>query len=97
MENASGQMIAEIDFPEQQPGVVNITHTFVDDSLRGQGVAGKITQAAADQLRLEGRKAALSCSYAIRWFGSHPEYADVLWDPEKASAAAHAGVCFETP
>ena len=88
MENEDGQMIAEIDFPEQREGVVNITHTFVDDCLRGQGIAGKITQAAADQLREEGRKAVLSCSYAIRWFGSRPEYADVLLDPEKEAGAA---------
>ena len=83
-----GRMIAEIDFPEESEGVVNITHTFVDNSLRGQGIAGKITQAAADQLRAEGRKAVLSCSYAVKWFDEHPEYADVLFDPEAEKARA---------
>ncbi len=82
MEDAQGRTIAEIDFPEESTGVVNITHTFVDNSLRGQGIAGRITQAAADQLRSEGRKAVLSCSYAVKWFDEHPEYADVLADAE---------------
>ena len=82
MEDEQGRMIAEIDFPEESAGVVNITHTFVDNSLRGQGIAGRITQAAADQLRSEGRKAVLSCSYAVEWFDEHPEYADVLADAE---------------
>ena len=82
MKDAQGRTIAEIDFPEESAGVVNITHTFVDNSLRGQGIAGRITQAAADQLRSEGRKAVLSCSYAVKWFDEHPEYADVLADAE---------------
>lgn len=89
----SGQQNAVIEFPEEKPGVVNITHTQVDSSLRGQGVAGKLTKACADQLRSDGRKAVLTCSYAVRWFEKHPEYSDVLLDPaqEKENAAALAG------
>lgn len=34
-----GQLLAEATFPEFAPGVVNIDHTFVDEALRGQGVA----------------------------------------------------------
>ena len=68
MEDEQGRMIAEIDFPEESTGVVNITHTFVDNSLRGQGIAGRIT--------------VLSCSYAVKWFDEHPEYADVLADAQ---------------
>ena len=36
-----GQLIAEITFPEED-GVAVIDHTFVDGSLRGQGVAGQL-------------------------------------------------------
>ena len=36
----AGKVIAEITFPVSQ-GVADINHTFVDGSLRGQGVAGK--------------------------------------------------------
>ena len=88
LENEAGKEIAVIDFPEERPGVVNIVHTQVDGCLQGQGVAGKITQAAADRLRKEGRKAVLSCSYSIRWFGMHPEYADILADPEAEAEKA---------
>ena len=40
-----------------------------------------------------GKVVALSCSYSIRWFSKHPEYADVLADPEGEAikAAALAG------
>ena len=50
-EDSSGKLIAEITFPEEKPGVANINHTFVDGSLRGQGVAGQLVQGAVDQLR----------------------------------------------
>lgn len=38
------QALAEIDFPamEEEPGTVEITHTYVDESLRGRGLAGKL-------------------------------------------------------
>ena len=33
---------AEVTFPVVEPGVVEINRTFVDESLRGQGVAGQL-------------------------------------------------------
>ena len=78
LEDESGRQAAYIEYPEVRPGVVNITHTVVDPSLSGQGIAGKLTKAVADKLRKEGKKAELTCSYAISWFSKHPEYSDVL-------------------
>ena len=73
-----GQLLAEATFPEFAPGVVNIDHTFVDEALRGQGVAAQMMERIARSLRETGRKAIPTCSYAKKWFGQHPEYADVL-------------------
>lgn len=93
LEDESGRQIAVLDHPEIRPGVVNLIHTEVDPSQKGQGIAGRLTQNVADRLRAEGLKAELSCSYSIRWFSKHPEYADVLEDPEEEAkkAAALAG------
>ena len=88
LENDNGKQIALLDHPEVRPGVVNIVHTAVDPSLGGQGIAGKITQAVAEELRKKGLKAELTCSYAIRWFAKHPEYADVLADSVKEKQKA---------
>lgn len=73
----SGKVIAEVTFPITD-GVADINHTFVDGSLRGQGVAGKLLAAAADQLREQGLKVKPTCSYAVKWFADHPENADLL-------------------
>ena len=37
-----GKPLAEITFPYIDAGTVEINHTFVDASLRGQGIAGKL-------------------------------------------------------
>ena len=72
-----GELIAEITFPEED-GVAVIDHTFVDDSLRGQGVANQLLQAAAQELRAQGRKTKTSCWYAAQWFAKHPQEQDLL-------------------
>ena len=77
-ENEEGRLVAEITFPEIRPGVADLDHTFVDPSLRGQGAAAKLVEAAAAQLRRRGMKAVLTCSYAKKWFGDHPEQGDLL-------------------
>lgn len=73
----TGKLLAEVTFPEQE-GIAVINHTFVDGSLRGQGVAGQLLRAVADTLRQDGRKAKVTCSYAVHWFETHPEEQDLL-------------------
>lgn len=76
--NASGKMIAEVTFPALDDSTVEINHTFVDEVLRGQGAAGKLMEAAATHLQGQQKRAVLTCSYAIKWFGQHPEYNDLI-------------------
>jgi predicted GNAT family acetyltransferase len=71
-------LLAEVTFPAVDKNTVNINHTFVDASLRGQGVAGQLMEAVAKQLRSENKKAVLTCSYAVKWFEQHPEYHDLV-------------------
>jgi len=73
-----GRRVAWINFPEVEDRVVDIQHTVVDPAGRGQGLAGKITKELADTLRHDNKKAILTCSYAVKWFGEHPEYGDVV-------------------
>ncbi len=78
LENENGTEIAVVDFPPKDKNIVDINHTFVDSSLRGQGVAGKLMQEVVRVLRESNRKAEISCSYAVGWFEKHLECADVL-------------------
>jgi predicted GNAT family acetyltransferase len=78
LNDENNHMIAVVTFPKEKDNIVNIDHTYVDGSLRGQGIAGKLMQEAVAQLRENNLKAKLSCSYAVKWFEEHPECTDVL-------------------
>ncbi len=73
-----GGVIAEATFPAVSATTVNFNHTFVDPSLRGQGVANMLLTAAAADVKARGLKARATCSYAVKWFSEHEEYADIL-------------------
>ncbi len=75
----NNRMIAVVTFPKEKDNVVNIDHTYVDSSLRGQGVAGKLMEETIAHLRHHNLKAKPTCSYAVKWFEEHPDCADVLF------------------
>lgn len=63
--------VAKITFPEISPNVYEIQKTFVDDSLRGQGIAGKLVQMAISEINKRGGEITASCSYAKQWIEKH--------------------------
>ena len=67
----NGKVIAEITFPKTEPGVYTIDHTIVDSSLQGQGIAGKLVQAAVDDIKSKGGEVRATCSYAVKWLEKH--------------------------
>ena len=69
----TGRLVAEITFPMTEPGIYCINHTFVDASLRGQGMADKLVRAALEQIRSNGGTPAATCSYAAAWLKKHPD------------------------
>lgn len=73
-----GKLLAEITYPDDGDGIVNINHTFVSPALRGQGIAGKLMENALKQLRETGRKCRVTCSYAVEWMQRHPEWGEFL-------------------
>lgn len=68
-----GKLVAEVTFPMVQPGVYCIDHTFVDGSLRGQGVAAQLVQAALAEIKQLGGSPTATCSYAAHWLSTHPQ------------------------
>jgi len=58
--------------------VVELPHTYVDPSRRGQGLAGKLIRHALDDIIASGRKVEPTCPYVRAYIDSHPEYADCV-------------------
>ena len=71
LENEAGERIAEILFPEVEPKVYCIQRTFVDDSLRGQGVAGTLMELAVQAIQEQGGTVTATCSNAQHWLVKH--------------------------
>ncbi len=71
MKNETGKIVAEITFPETSPGVFVIDHTFVDESLRGQGMASKLVQCAVEEIKKHNGQIKATCPYAKKWLNEH--------------------------
>lgn len=78
-----GKLLAQIKFPASKNGYVDFASTFVDPSLRGQGIGDQLVRAATAEIRKRGIKAIATCSYVKAWFDRHPEETDVLLDADQ--------------
>ena len=67
VQNEQGKILAEIDFENLEENVYNIYHTFVDESLRGQGIASKLVEEAVKEIKAQGGTVQATCSYAKKW------------------------------
>jgi len=73
------ELMAEATFVFKENREVDIDHTYVHPTLRGQGVAGKMMETVAAYLKEKGLKASASCPYANAWLKKHREsYSDIV-------------------
>ncbi|HKL61321.1 MAG TPA: GNAT family N-acetyltransferase [Acholeplasma sp.] len=77
-----GNLLAEVLFPLESEGVVNINRTFVDPSLRGSGVAAKLLNLAYEHIKKQGLKAKPTCSYAVTFFKRNDDKTDILLEKD---------------
>lgn len=71
---ANGEEVGEVTFPESEKGVYVINHTYVDDRLRGQGIASELVRRAVEELEHRGGRVEATCSYALLWLARHRGY-----------------------
>lgn len=71
----NGKELARITFPEREKGIYEIKQIFVDESLRGQGIAQNLLRHAINEINFRGGTIIASCSYAknyIEKYGLRP-------------------------
>lgn len=61
-----GEELAKVTFPEISHNSYDIRRTVVDESLRGQGIAGKLVEMAISEINSRGGELTASCSYAAK-------------------------------
>lgn len=78
-EDADGKLIAEVTYKPIDDETVEADGTFVDDSLRGQGVAEQLVDRLVEEMKTEGKKIIPECSYVVALFKRKNEkYADII-------------------
>jgi hypothetical protein len=59
-------ILAEINFEKIDEETYNISHTFVDDSIRWQGIGSELVEKTISYLTSKWYKVSATCSYAKR-------------------------------
>jgi uncharacterized protein len=59
-------------------GIIEFTHTEVDDAFEGKGVGSTLVSQALDQVRAEGLDVIATCPFVRGYIERHQEYADLL-------------------
>lgn len=73
--DSTGKTIAEIKYLSSPDGkVFNIVHTFVAESLRGQGIAHQLLEQVVNLAQEKSAKIIPSCTYAKAAFAANPAY-----------------------
>ncbi|WP_370327502.1 GNAT family N-acetyltransferase [Euzebya sp.] len=60
------------------PPVIALVHTEVPESLRGEGVGGRLVRQALDDIRSRGERLLPECGFVESWVSEHPDYQDLL-------------------
>jgi uncharacterized protein len=72
---------AFIAYFENPENVLQLTHTFVSDDLRGQGIAGRLAKHALEYALANNLKVIAVCSYIKKWLLNKVEYKGVVLNP----------------
>lgn len=78
LENEQGQRIAEISYVWSGEHKIIADHTWVDDSLRGQGMARQLLDTLVEFAREKQLKIVPTCSYVDVMFRREQSFADVV-------------------
>ncbi len=60
------------------PGVMTLVHTEVPAELGGKGVGSTLVRGALEDVRRQGLKVVVRCSFIRAYMTKHPEFNDLL-------------------
>lgn len=63
---------------ELADGVLDLQHTVVDPSMRGQGLGGRLVETAMVHARQEQLSVRPTCPFIPSWLAEHPEHQDLV-------------------
>ncbi len=73
-----GDEEADLAYTRPGRGLLDIQHTYVPESARGQGIAEALATAAFDYARRRGDRVIPTCPFVRKWLVGHPEEAALV-------------------
>lgn len=73
-----GDEDAELTYSLVGASLIDLQHTYVPDSARGQGIAEALAKAALAFARENNLRVVPTCPFVRRWLASHPEEAKLV-------------------
>jgi predicted GNAT family acetyltransferase len=73
---SGGQVVGAAYYNRFEDHIV-FTHTEVDEGHQGEGLAGRLVQAALDDARESALRVVALCPYVRSWLQRHPDYQDL--------------------
>lgn len=73
------ESVARIVWQDTKEDVISVVSTFVDPSLRGQNIAGRLLNGVIEYARENNIKIIPVCSYVVKKMTRNDEYQDVLF------------------
>lgn len=74
----SGHHGGELAYSRPAEGVLDFTHTFVAEELRGTGVGEELARAGLTYARKQGLRVRTSCEFMAGFVRRYPEFRDLL-------------------
>ena len=69
---------ARLDYERPDANTINLRHTEVPETERGQGAAAELAQAAVAYARAQKLRVIPTCRFVKAWFERHPAEQDIL-------------------
>lgn len=82
----------ELTISKVSDALINADHTFAPDTLRGTGAASELVKALIADARAKAYRVVPLCPYVRAQTLKHPEWADVIQQPDPAGGPGHDAI-----
>lgn len=83
-----GKVVGDLAY-ETTGGRVSLTHSYVDEGHRHQGIASALARYALEDLRTSDGKVGIYCGFVADYVQDHPEFSDTVDINRSAFIATH--------
>lgn len=70
--------LAVIEYIKPREGVIYLTHTYVPDSLSGQGIGTELVEAVLEDVKRQGLSLVPQCEFVAQYIMRHPEWEELV-------------------